>query len=42
MNVVNNTFMLNVSFPEYVDCDNDAFTIEPEIMPDISSYLAGL
>ena len=26
-------------FPEYVECDNDVFTAEPEIMPDISNYL---
>ena len=39
-NVVNGTFTLNVNFPEYVQCDNDVFATEPEIMPDISNYLA--
>ena len=38
-NVMNDIFTSNVNFPEYVECDNDVFTAEPEIMPDISNYL---
>ena len=39
-NVVNDIFTLNVNFPEYVECDNDVFTPEPETSPGISNYLA--
>ena len=40
-NMVNDTFILNVIFPKYVECDNDVFATEPETMSDISLYLAG-
>ena len=38
-NMVTDIFMLNIHFSEYVECNNDVFTTEPEIMPDISNYL---
>ena len=36
---MNDIFILNVNFPECVECDNDVFTTEQETKSDIPNWL---